>query len=75
MRDRKTGERATDEAEAVMYAALSRGLSFKTTMGNILTPHPGPDDHPGGARPGPSTLSTSASPRSSRDSRRPAEPP
>jgi 4-aminobutyrate aminotransferase len=37
VRDRKTGERATDEAEAVMYAALSRGLSFKTTMGNILT--------------------------------------
>lgn len=25
------------EGEAVMYAALSRGLSFKLTMGNILT--------------------------------------
>ena len=25
-----------DEAEAVMYAALSKGLSFKVTMGNIL---------------------------------------
>ena len=37
VKDRKTGERATDEAEAVMYAALSRGLSFKLTMGNILT--------------------------------------
>jgi 4-aminobutyrate aminotransferase len=37
VKDRTTGERATDEAEAVMYAALSRGLSFKTTMGNILT--------------------------------------
>jgi 4-aminobutyrate aminotransferase len=37
VRDRKTRERAVDEAEAVMYAALSRGLSFKTTMGNILT--------------------------------------
>ena len=37
VKDRETRERATDEAEAVMYAALSRGLSFKTTMGNILT--------------------------------------
>ncbi len=37
VKDRGTGERAVDEAEAVMYAALSRGLSFKLTMGNILT--------------------------------------
>jgi 4-aminobutyrate aminotransferase len=37
VKDRKTRERASEEAEAVMYAALSRGLSFKTTMGNILT--------------------------------------
>ncbi|MCE5334154.1 MAG: aspartate aminotransferase family protein [Desulfobacteraceae bacterium] len=37
VKDRKTRERATDEAEAVMYGALSRGLSFKLTMGNILT--------------------------------------
>jgi 4-aminobutyrate aminotransferase len=37
VRDRTTREKATDEAEAVMYAALDRGLSFKTTMGNILT--------------------------------------
>ena len=37
VKDRRTRERAVDEAEAVMYAALSRGLSFKTTMGNILT--------------------------------------
>ncbi len=37
VKDRATGERATEEAEAVMYAALGRGLSFKTTMGNILT--------------------------------------
>jgi 4-aminobutyrate aminotransferase len=29
--------RATDEAEHAMYAALSRGLNFKVTMGNILT--------------------------------------
>ena len=37
VRDRATRERATDEAEAVMYNALSKGLSFKITMGNILT--------------------------------------
>ena len=37
VKDRQTLERASDETEAVMYTALSRGLSFKTTMGNILT--------------------------------------
>jgi 4-aminobutyrate aminotransferase len=37
LRDRATLERATDEAEQMMYGALSRGLSFKVTMGNILT--------------------------------------
>jgi 4-aminobutyrate aminotransferase len=37
LRDRKTLGRATDEAERVMYSALSRGLNFKITMGNILT--------------------------------------
>jgi 4-aminobutyrate aminotransferase len=37
VKSRDTRERASDEAEAVMYAALSKGLSFKTTMGNILT--------------------------------------
>jgi len=36
VRDRGTRARAVDETEAVMYAALSRGLSFKTTMGNII---------------------------------------
>jgi 4-aminobutyrate aminotransferase len=35
--DRATRARAADEAEAVMYAALSRGLSFKVTMGNVIT--------------------------------------
>ncbi len=35
--DRSTRARAADEAEAVMYEALSRGLSFKLTMGNIVT--------------------------------------
>lgn len=37
VKDPHTRERACDEAEAVMYAALSKGLSFKLTMGNILT--------------------------------------
>ena len=30
-------ERANDEAERVMYRALTKGLNFKLTMGNILT--------------------------------------
>ncbi|MFB3787705.1 MAG: aspartate aminotransferase family protein [bacterium] len=37
VKDRTTRERATQEAEQVMYAALAKGLSFKVTMGNILT--------------------------------------
>lgn len=37
IRNQATGERAIAEAEAVMYECLSRGLSFKVTMGNILT--------------------------------------
>jgi 4-aminobutyrate aminotransferase len=37
LRKKATLERATDEAEQVMYAALSRGLNFKITMGNVLT--------------------------------------
>jgi len=37
VRDRATGERATAEAEAVMYAALERGLSFKVSAGNVLS--------------------------------------
>jgi len=37
VKNRKTAERAAEEAETVMYAALNRGLSFKLTMGNILT--------------------------------------
>lgn len=35
--DRATRGRADDLAEAVMYRALDAGLSFKTTMGNVLT--------------------------------------
>jgi 4-aminobutyrate aminotransferase len=37
VKDRTTRERAYEEAEAVMYSALSKGLSFKLTMGNIIT--------------------------------------
>lgn len=36
VQDRVTRERASDEAEAAMYCALSKGLSFKLTMGNVL---------------------------------------
>ena len=37
VRHRQTMERATEEAEWIMYRALSMGLNFKLTMGNILT--------------------------------------
>ena len=37
VKSRETREPARDEAEQVMYDALSRGLNFKVTMGNILT--------------------------------------
>ncbi len=37
VKDRTTKERATDEAEQIMYTALGKGLSFKLTMGNIIT--------------------------------------
>ena len=37
VKDRVSRERAVDEAEEVMYTALTKGLSFKLTMGNILT--------------------------------------
>lgn len=35
--DRETREPANALADKVLYESLSRGLSFKTTMGNILT--------------------------------------
>ncbi len=35
--DRASREPAGDLAEAVLYRALDAGLSFKTTMGNVLT--------------------------------------
>jgi 4-aminobutyrate aminotransferase len=37
VRDRATMERASDEAEQIMYGALTKGLNFKLTMGNIIT--------------------------------------
>ena len=37
VKDRKTSERASDEAERGHVRGPSRGLSFKITLGNILT--------------------------------------
>ena len=37
VKNRETREPAIEEAEEVMYKSLSRGVSFKLTMGNILT--------------------------------------
>jgi 4-aminobutyrate aminotransferase len=37
VRDRSSREPDGDLAEEVLYRALDRGLSFKTTMGNVLT--------------------------------------
>ncbi|MFE1599629.1 (R)-1-hydroxy-2-aminoethylphosphonate ammonia-lyase [Methylobacterium sp. ID0610] len=37
VRDRDSREPDPDLAEAVLYRALDAGLSFKTTMGNVLT--------------------------------------
>lgn len=35
--DRAAKTAASDAAEAILYRAMDRGLSFKTTMGNVLT--------------------------------------
>jgi (R)-1-hydroxy-2-aminoethylphosphonate ammonia-lyase len=37
VRDRRTMERANEEAELVMYDCLANGLNFKLTMGNLVT--------------------------------------
>jgi 4-aminobutyrate aminotransferase len=37
VRDRESREPDPDLAEDILYRALDRGLSFKTTMGNVLT--------------------------------------
>lgn len=36
VKNRETKERAVEEAEAVMYACLQDGLSFKVSQGNVL---------------------------------------
>ncbi|MEH6679835.1 MAG: aspartate aminotransferase family protein [Sediminicola sp.] len=36
VRDRKTKEKATGEAEQIMYQCLKRGLSFKISAGNVI---------------------------------------
>ena len=38
--DRKTRQRAVDEAEIIMFKCLEKGLSFKTIEGNIITLRP-----------------------------------
>jgi 4-aminobutyrate aminotransferase len=40
VKDRQTRERAIDLAEDVLYRALTKGLSFKLSMGNIITLSP-----------------------------------
>ncbi len=40
VRDRATMQRATDEAEQVLYDCLENGLSFKITMGSLLSLSP-----------------------------------
>lgn len=40
LRRESVNERGVDLAEQVMYAALARGLSFKVSMGNVLTLFP-----------------------------------
>ena len=37
VKDRDSREPANDAADMVLYKALEKGLSFKTTMGNVLT--------------------------------------
>ena len=36
VKDRKTKERATEEAEKIMYYCLENGLSFKVAQGNVI---------------------------------------
>ena len=40
VKDRKTKERAVDEAEIIMYKCMEKGLAFKTIEGNIVTLRP-----------------------------------
>jgi len=40
VRDRRTKERAVDEAEMVMFKCFEKGLAFKTIEGNVITLRP-----------------------------------
>jgi 4-aminobutyrate aminotransferase-like enzyme len=40
VRDRKTRERAVDEAEIIMFRCLEKGLAFKVIEGNVVTLRP-----------------------------------
>jgi 4-aminobutyrate aminotransferase len=40
VKNRTTKERATDEAEQIMYLCLQEGLAFKIIEGNIITLRP-----------------------------------
>ena len=40
VKDRKTKERAIDEAEQIMYHCLEQGVAFKIIEGNIITMRP-----------------------------------
>jgi len=40
VRDRKTKEKATGEAEAVMFKCMEKGVAFKTINGNMITLRP-----------------------------------
>jgi 4-aminobutyrate aminotransferase len=40
VKDRTTRERAVDEAEAIMYKCMEKGLAFKTIEGNVITLRP-----------------------------------
>jgi 4-aminobutyrate aminotransferase len=37
VKDRDSREPASEAADRVLYRSLAKGLSFKTTMGNVLT--------------------------------------
>ena len=53
VKDRQTRERASDEAEAVMYAALSARPELQDHHGQHPHAHPAAHHHPGGDGPGP----------------------
>lgn len=40
VKDKKTKERAVDEAEIIMFKCLEKGLAFKTIEGNVITLRP-----------------------------------